>query len=326
MKQKLNLALITGGHAAELEISLKSAQVVSNNLNKETYTIYRVDISQMPWQAKDLDGNTYEVDLNGFTLHKGQITFDAAFIAIHGTPAEDGKLQGYLELMNVPYAACGVLASAITFDKDITKQLLQDLELKQAKSVLLTDISQFNNTSSLTYPLFVKPNKNGSSYGVSKVKQENELQAALEKAFNFDDEVLVEEFIAGRELANGIFEVNGELVCLPVTEIISENEFFDYEAKYQGKSKEITPAPITEGQLKRIHSFSKEIYKRLKLKGAVRVDYFLKGDDLYLLEVNTIPGLSEESILPQQAKIAGYSLEAFFDIQIRNAIKNKLNE
>lgn len=326
MSNKLNIAVLTGGNSAELEVSLKSASVVASNLDKAKYNVYKIDISNFPWSSVSSIGEEDKVDLNDFSLFTSKVKFDFVFIAIHGTPAEDGKLQGYFDLIQLPYSAPSVLASAITFDKDITKSLVQDLPILLAKSVLLSSNSTITKSDilkQLALPIFVKPNKNGSSYGVSKVKQENELEAALAKAFAYDDEVLVEEFIDGRELANGVFENMHELVVLPITEIVSENEFFDYEAKYQGKSKEITPAHLTKEQEARCYELSSIIFRRLKLKGFARIDYFLKGNDLYLLEVNTIPGLSAESILPQQALAKGYSLSEFFDIIIQSELSKK---
>ena len=325
--ERKRVAVVTGGAAAELEVSLKSAAVVIQHLDKALYEVYRVDISSHPWMATDHQGNAFKIDMNDFSINNHQLTFDVAFIAIHGTPAEDGKIQGYFDLLNIPYSACSVLASAITFDKDITKQLLKDLDLNLAKSVLLNKQNKSLDEikQKLSLPIFVKPNKNGSSYGVSKVKHYNDLEAALAKAFQFDDEVLVEEYIDGRELAAGIIDDQGTLTCLPITEISTENEFFDYEAKYLGKSKEVTPAPITDEQKMRCNKLTKQIYRVLKLSGAARVDYFLKGDDLYLLEVNTIPGLSEASLLPQQAIAHGYSLSQFFQVWIEGAIAEKNN-
>lgn len=327
MHKKINLAVVTGGAAAELEVSLKSAQVVINNINKDKYQVYRVDISSFPWKVDDLNEHQFTVDLNDFSIKETGLKFDLAFIAIHGTPAENGKLQGYFDLLNIPYSACSVLASAITFDKDITKQLVKDTGVLMAKSVLLyNNVYQLESIKAqLSLPIFVKPNKNGSSYGVSKVKDFIDLESALQNAFKYDDEVLVEEFIEGREIASGIIEIKGELICLPLTEIQTENEFFDYEAKYLGKSKEITPAAVTEQQKENMFKFSKAIFRKLKLNRAVRVDYFLKGDDIYLLEVNTIPGLSEESLLPQQAKAYGFTLEQFFDHILSDALTHSNN-
>lgn len=329
MNKKINLAVVTGGNASELEVSLKSAQVVINNLSKDKYQVFKVDISNFPWKVDDLNSNQYTIDMNDFSVRETGVKFDAVFIAIHGNPAENGKIQGYFDLLNIPYSASSVLASALTFDKDITKQLVKDTGVMLAKSILL-----YNNVynieaikQELSLPIFVKPNKNGSSYGISKVKDYKDLEAALHKSFQFDDEVLVEEFIDGREIASGVFEKDGEIICLPLTEIETENEFFDYEAKYLGKSKETTPAPVTEQQKELCFKYTKQIYKKLKLSGMARVDYFLKGDDVYLLEVNTIPGLSEESLLPQQARAYGFTLEQFFDHIISDSIAatNNLN-
>lgn len=321
---KINLAIVTGGHAAEKEISLKSAKVVFDNVDKNKYDAYLVDISTTPWKVQK-DGNEYNVDFQTFAVTELEIKFDVVFIAIHGTPAEDGKLQGYFDLLNIPYSACSVLASAITFDKDMTKQLIKGIGPKMAKSILITanNVNYAEIEHQLSLPLFVKPNKNGSSYGVSKVKVFNELENAIKLALKYDDEVLVEEYVNGSEIASGIIERNGNLVCLPLTEIKTSNEFFDYEAKYLGKSEEITPAPISNELTIKCQEYTKKIYRKLKLSGAVRVDYFLVEDDFYILEVNTIPGLSEESILPQQAKAYGFTLAEFFDIVLSEAIKKK---
>lgn len=325
---KKNVAVITGGNAAELDISIASAQVVYQNLDKSLYNVFIVDITNQPWIAKQ-DEIEYEVDLNYFSIPSLAIHFDVAFIAIHGTPAEDGKIQGYFDLLSIPYSACSVLASAVTFDKNLTKKLLQDLPLQLAESILLrdnkVDVDAFQTHFEL--PLFVKPNKNGSSYGVSKVKAWDELSIAVDNAFRFDNEVLIEEFIEGRELACGIAKLNNELICFPITEIISENEFFDYEAKYEGKSKEITPAEIDETIKSNCHQLTKAIYTELQLSGACRVDYFLTKNQLYLVEVNTIPGLSAASILPQQAVAHGLSLSEFFGQLIEESLNdfNNLN-
>lgn len=320
MNNKIKVAVLTGGKAAELEVSLASAKIVAQHISKEKYDVLTVNISTMPWKVFDQEKEIATIDLNDFSyiLNAEKHFFDVVFMSIHGTPAEDGKIQGYFDLMEIPYTCTGTLASAITFDKDICKQILKNFPLNQAKSVLLTN----PNTKveellkELSLPIFVKPNKNGSSYGASKVKTASEFDAALKNAFKFDNEVLVEEFINGREMACGVLQRNGELIALPITEIISENEFFDYEAKYKGKSKEITPAEIPDTIRDEAQDKAKKIYRILKLKGAVRIDYFLKGNDLYLMEVNTIPGLSAESILPQEARAYGFTLEDFFDIML----------
>ena len=328
MSSKIKLAILTGGPSAELEVSLKSARVVLENLDPQKYDAHLIDMSSLPWKVKDAQGKRYDLDLNTFGIAGVNHQYEVAFLAIHGTPAEDGKVQGYLDLMGVPYSSCSVLASAITFDKDITKQLLKEIAIPMAKSLLFTKSNGLNIQdvkNKLTYPVFVKPNKNGSSYGVSKVKEASAFDEALSNALKYDDEVLVEEFIDGRELACGLMEDKEKLVRFPITEISTDNEFFDYEAKYLGKSREVTPAPISEEQKKRCFEWSKQVYRQLKLTGAVRVDYFLKENKFYFLEVNSIPGLSAASLLPQQAMAHGLSLAAFFDKIITNAMQKGNN-
>lgn len=319
---KIKVAILTGGNSSELEISLASAKVVSENLSKDKYNFVIINISTLPWAVLRNDKEIAKIDLNDFSysINDVKYTFDKVFMAIHGTPAEDGKIQGYFDIHNIPYTCSSALASAITFDKDICKQLLKDDEIKQAKSVLVTsnNIGEINIEKKLSFPVFVKPNKNGSSYGIFKIKNKANLQNAIEKSFEYDDEVLIEEFIDGRELACGVIEIDNKLIALPITEIISENEFFDYEAKYQGKAKEITPANIPDSIRNLAQNKAKEFYRRLKLSGAIRVDYFLKDNDLYILEINTIPGFSNESILPQEAIAYGFTLKEFFDAMLDN--------
>ena len=325
---KICVGIFAGGKSSEREVSLQSAKVVFDSLDTLVYDKFVVDISSWPWQVKNNQGIIGEIDMNSCAIKSTGQKLDVAFLAVHGTPAEDGKLQGYLDLMGIPYSACSVLASATTFDKDTTKALLRDLNVPMAKSLLFTHKNQKSLEDvnrELTYPVFVKPNKNGSSYGVSKVKSASEFEEALALAYTYDDEVLVEEYIDGRELACGIIEDAGELICFPITEISTENEFFDYEAKYLGKSKEVTPAALSDEQVKRCHDWTKQIFRHLKLSGAVRIDYFLKNDTFFLLEVNTIPGLSAASILPQQAQAHGWSLQTLFDKIIQNALKKANN-
>lgn len=329
MSKKIKVAVLTGGQSAELEVSLASANIVATNLNKEKYEIHTINISTRPWKVFQQDKELGSIDLNDFSFQKDgkKYLFDVVFMVIHGTPAEDGLIQGYFDMLNIPYSCSGALASAITFDKYICKQLLKDFPINQAKSHLLKE----ENTSAekiletLTLPVFVKPNKNGSSYGTSKVKEVSEFEKALKNAFKYDDEVLVEEFIDGREMACGVIEKNGELIALPITEIIPENEFFDYEAKYKGKAKEVTPAEISDTIRDEAQTKAKQIFRIMKLKGIARVDYFLKGDDLYFMEVNTIPGLSAQSILPQEAIAHGFTLEEFFDIMLVESLNHKVH-
>lgn len=325
MNSKPRVAILTGGKASELEISKASAKVVAENLPTEKYQLYFIDITENPWKCTHNERN-YPVDLNDFTVTiDGQKTiFDVVFMSIHGTPAEDGKLQGYFDLLDIPYTCCGTLASAVTFDKDVCKQLLKGIGVKMAKSILINqnNINENLIQQNLSFPLFVKPNKQGSSYGITKVIEKESLSEALVKAFQFDDEVLVEEFIDGREFGCGVVEKDKTLIALPMTEIITQREFFDYEAKYSGEAQEITPPQnFPNEKMLECQEISKRIYRHLKLKGAVRMDYFLSGDDFYLLEVNTIPGLSTASILPQQAAAHGWSLATFFDIVLTETLR-----
>lgn len=324
MSVRTKVAILTGGNSSEREVSLASAKVVEKHLSSlRKYNVKTIDITHQPWTVLENGKAIGQIDLNDFSYQiDGMVFFfDVVFVAIHGTPAEDGKLQGYFDLLNIPYTCCSALASAITFDKDICKQLLKDLPIKQAQSVLLNRNKKMPKAvNTFEFPVFVKPNKNGSSYGTSKVNEPSQLEEAVQKAFVFDDEVLVEEYIKGRELACGVIEQNGKLIALPITEIISENEFFDYEAKYQGKSEEITPALIPKYIEEKAKIQAKKIYRKLKLSGAVRIDYFLKGKELYILEVNTIPGLSAESILPQEAVAHGFELSEFFDIMVQETL------
>lgn len=318
-----NIAVITGGEATEVGIALKSAAVVYKHLSKEKYNVYKVLIDGTDWWFMENETRIAKIDKNDFSLSLNgkKIRFDAVFIIIHGTPAEDGKLQGYFDLLGIPYNCCGVLQAALTFDKQRTKEYLSVLGIKTADAVLgykKDGVSSFAERieKSLSFPLFVKPNKNGSSYGASKVESKEQLPDAIAEAFKYDNEVLAETFIVGREVTNGVFTHNGKVTALPITEIRTKNSFFDYKAKYDGESQEITPAEIGSEWTQKIQETSVKIYEQLGFKGMCRIDYILKETDFYMLEVNAIPGLSEGSIVPQQAQEAGFTLEAFFGISI----------
>lgn len=326
---KKNIAVITGGEASELGISLKSADVVYRHLNKDKYNVFKVVMEGRHWYVERDNPTRIEIDKNDFSFmvqgHK--ITFDAVFVAIHGTPAEDGKLQGYFDLLKIPYNCCGVLQAALTFDKLRCKEYLQTFGVLTAKGILLkkalykaSDIKP----ESFSYPVFVKPNKNGSSYGAAKVNTAAELLPAIENGFNYDDEMLVEDYLKGTEVTCGVITINGKVTALPVTELRSKNEFFDYEAKYQGLSQEITPAEIDAALTEKIQRTSEFIYTKLDFKGMCRIDYIIMEGDYYMLEVNSIPGLSEASILPQQAACVGISLEKLFEISVEEGIRKTL--
>lgn len=325
---KKNIAVITGGEASEVGISLKSAAVVCANLNPDTYNVYKIVIDGTNWWYTIGEERKTQIDKNYFSLmlDNSKIKFDAVFVALHGTPAEDGKLQGYFDLLKIPYNCCGVLQAALTFDKAKTKDYLAHFGIKTAQSVLglkSEAVISFHNRilKTLSFPVFVKPNKNGSSYGAAKVDNQNGLMDALNNAFNYDNEVIVEKFLKGREVTNGVFTHNGIVQALPITEIRSKNEFFDYKAKYEGDSQEITPAEIDAVLTKSIQETSVFIYKQLEFKGMCRIDYIITENGYYMLEVNSIPGISAESIVPQQAKAMGFSLPEFFGMSIEECLR-----
>ena len=321
-KRMKNIAILTGGDSEERVVSLKSGQVVFDHLPTDRYRCFQIDIEGSSWTHT---GTGTAVDKNDFTLTLDgeKIQFDCAFAALHGSPLEDGKLQGYLDLMNIPYTCCDGYVSALTMSKHNTKTQLQPLGIPMAKGALLSKGKKVNTTALLEMglPLFVKPNTHGSSFGVSKVKSEDALLPAIEEAFGFDDEVLVEAFMPGREFSNGVLRVNGEVLVLPVTEIIPDDEFFTFAAKYEGRSKEVTPADLSPELTKQVQTRTAQIYQALGCKGVVRIDFILVGDTFYLLEPNTIPGISPASIVPQQAQAYGWSLGNFFSLLIEEALR-----
>ncbi|WP_199269803.1 D-alanine--D-alanine ligase [Mucilaginibacter lacusdianchii] len=317
---KKNIALLAGGYTGEYEVSINSAKNVAANLDADKYNVYTILINREHWFYLG-GGQHIEVDKNDFSLTIGgnKIKFDAAFITVHGTPGEDGKLQGYLDMMNIPYNTCDATTSAITMNKAYTKTLVQGIKkLHTAKSVQLhrKDIHDVSTlASALKFPLFVKPNNGGSSVGMSKVHNVAELPAALEKAFHEDNQILVEEFIKGREFSRGIARLHGELKVLPATEIISSKDFFDYEAKYTpGVTEEITPANLTPDQDSISADIITEVYLRLNCKGMSRVDFIIEEGtgNFYFIEINTTPGQSANSLIPQQVRAAGVSVKDFY--------------
>lgn len=318
---KKRIALVAGGFTGEIVISMKSAETVYNHLDKEKYEVYNIIIDQESWRYIDENQHSILVDKNDFSiLVNGQkIQFDAAFIIIHGSPGEDGKLQGYFDMLNIPYTTCDAITSAITMNKAYTKSIIADIDdVYVAKSMQLFDDRKYSNEqilSQLKLPLFVKPNNGGSSIGMSKVKEAHELQVALIKAFKEDKQVLVEEFIEGREFTIGIVKMNNQIKTLPATEIVSSKEFFDFEAKYTtGVTEEITPGRMTEEEKLRVEKAMVDIYQRLNCAGVVRIDYILEGNtnNMYVLEVNTVPGQSQNSIIPQQVRAMGGNMKDFY--------------
>lgn len=320
-----NIAILAGGNSSEAAVSIKSASIVEKNI-KSRFNTFLIQVSNENWMYEE-NGQSYPIDKNDFSLsidsHK--IMFDLVFIAIHGTPGEDGKLQGYFDVLGIHYASSNVLASALSFNKGVCNDYLKTHQVQVAKSVQLFKGVDFNPTeiiNSLGLPCFVKPNQSGSSYGVSKVHSASDLPEAIEEAFTYDNQVLVEAFINGREVTCGVNNFNGVLTAMPITEIITDHDFFDFDAKYNGASQEITPADLPEHLTIAVQNASKRIFQLLNLDGVARIDFIIQEDTPYMIEANTIPGLSAESIIPQQARAMGYSLSDFFEAWINHFLTN----
>ena len=323
MKKKI--ALVTGGFTGESVISLKSAAVVEKAIDRSRYEVFIIYIYPGDWYYMTPSGEKIAVDLNDFSLQlEGKkITFDGVFTILHGSPGEDGKLAGYFDLLGIPYTTCDQLTSAITMNKGYTKAIVQTIpELKVARSMQLFEqelTAASRIQGELQLPLFIKPNNGGSSIGMSKVKTWEELPEALDKAFAEDSQVLVEEFVSGREFSVGIFKENGKITVLPATEIVSSREFFDYEAKYvPGVCEEITPGRMNSEEVARVERIAQKVYSVLNCKGAVRIDYFLQEDTgaFYFIEINTVPGQTETSLISQQVRAMGMEVSNFYTLLI----------
>ena len=324
---KKNIAIIMGGYSSEVEISLKSGNVVYKHLDNTKYNSYRVHILQSGWIVLDDTNNKYPINKNDFSfvLNGNRIVFDCVFNAIHGAPGENGVILAYLDLIGIKHTSAPFYQMALTFNKRDTLSVVKNYGIPAATSVYLNKGDKINidyiiNTVGL--PCFVKPNNAGSSFGISKVHLKHEMVAALEKAFKEDSEILIESFLDGTEVSVGVIQYQGKIKVLPITEIITENDFFDYEAKYEGKSQEITPARISEEEEQKVIAISKKVYKVLNMSGFSRAEYILVNGIPHFLELNTVPGLTEESILPQQANKAGISLEKLFSNAIEMALNN----
>ena len=330
MSNKPIIAFVTGGYSGEAVISYKSAITIQNNVDTSKFDVYRVDITPEAWFHPGANGVNYPVDRNDFSLDIDgkKIKFDAVLIGIHGTPGEDGKLQGYFDIVGIPYTSCDAATSALTFNKRYTVAVAAFGGICVARSMHLfkhSPVSISEIVARVKMPVFVKPNNGGSSIGMSKVNQTGDLQAALDKAFAEDDQVLVEEFISGREFTIGVFRSHGSVITLPFTEIIAENEFFDYEAKYEGKSREITPAECDDSTAEKVRSTARKVYEIFNCRGIVRMDFIYnkEADEPYLLEINTVPGQSEASIVPQQVRANGWELKDFYSALIEEALSAK---
>jgi len=327
MKKKI--AVITGGYSGESAISLKSAKNIDKYIDKKKFDTSLILINPQKWVYKSKNNKEVEVDRNDFSiiLNGKKIHFDAVFIAIHGTPGEDGKLQGYFDMLRIPYTSCDRTTSALTFNKFFCNQLVKIFGKVQVSKSIIVRIDDTYSIKSIlkqiSLPCFVKPNESGSSIGVTKVKKENELLPAIKKAFKVDEAVLIENFIKGREITCGVIKIKGKILALPITEVISKNEYFDFDAKYdKKKADEITPANIPQHIYNECQKLSKELYTFLNCRGIVRFDYILTPDEqMYFLEVNSIPGLTDESIVPQQAAAAGISGTELFTLLLEETLR-----
>ncbi|SFN29928.1 D-alanine--D-alanine ligase [Salegentibacter flavus] len=324
MKKKIAIAM--GGYSSEYHISINSGNMVYKHLNREIYDPYRVHILQNGWSVIDENDNPYPINKNDFTVKIGEktISFDCVFNTIHGTPGENGLLQAYLELVGIPQTTCGYYQAALTFNKRDLISVLKAYGIKAATNYFLNkedriDFEEIIDRVGL--PCFVKANRAGSSFGITKVKKKEDLIPATKTAFKEDNEVIIESFLDGTEVSVGVITWKGKVRALPVTEIISENEFFDYEAKYLGKSQEITPANISEEKTKKVQEIAKLIYKKLKMKGFTRSEFIFHKGEPHFIEMNTTPGLSQASILPQQAQAANINLTELYGSAIEAALK-----
>lgn len=324
---KKTIAVIMGGYTSEFDISLKSGAVVCSQLDPEKYEVYPIVVSKNRWTYTTEQGVVYPVQKTNFTLElpEKQVVFDAVFNAIHGSPGEDGKIQAYFELIGIPQTASDFYQAALTYNKRDLLSVLKPYGIAMAKSYYLNYGDPINHEAIIQkvgLPCFVKANRAGSSFGISKVYHEHEMANALEIAFKEDKEVIIEEALVGREVSVGVIQYQGKTKVLPITEILSENDFFDYQAKYEGKSSEVTPATLTVELEQKITAVASLIYNTLKLKGFTRSEFILVNDIPHLLEVNTTPGMTTHSILPQQAKAAGISLPELFECALLPLFKD----
>ena len=322
---KKTIAVIYGGYSSEVVIAKQSANTIINHIDRDLYEPLMVEITEEQWVVH-IRGGKAKLNKNDFSYHlEGKDNyFDLAFITIHGTPGEDGKLQAYFDMIGMPYINSGCFASSLTFNKWACNAFLRDFGISTAKAILLrspNDVKPIQIADELGFPCFVKPNDGGSSFGITKVNTLMEMPDAIAKAFNEGKEVVVESFIQGREITCGLYTNSREVVALPLTEIISDNDFFDFEAKYKGESSEITPAEINLSLTDKIQTISKDIYKRLGLKGLARIDYLVTDKhEIFLIEVNTTPGMSEESIVPQQINASDEDLTSVLSTVIAQSI------
>lgn len=324
---KKNIAIIMGGYSSEVEISIKSGNVVYKHLDANKYNAYRVLILKEKWVLLDTNNTEFAIDKNDFsaTLHGEKIIFDCVFNAIHGAPGENGIILGYFDLIGLKHTSAPAYQMALTFNKRDTLSVVSKYGIPTATSIYLNKGDKINTEdiiSKVGLPCFIKPNNAGSSFGISKAHTKEAILPAIEKAYKEDTEILIESFLEGTEVTVGVINYQGKLKVLPITEIVSENDFFDYEAKYLGKSQEITPARLTKSQEQKVREIAKRVYQILNMSGFSRSEYIFVNDQPYFLEMNTVPGLTEASILPQQVNQEGISLIDLFTNAIETALNN----
>ena len=319
------IGLFCGGYSSEYEISMKSAKLIQNNFPEE-YQLIKIVITEKEWYCEDSNGkHDFVMDTGMADLNSGKKAIDLAIVCIHGDPGENGKIQAYLEMKNIPCLNSDFQSSSLAFDKFICNQFLKSQNIETAQSLLLRKNQSFRTDkicTQLGLPLFVKPTDSGSSYGISKVYKESKLEEAIDFAFNEGNQVIIESFLNGRELTCAAFRTGDKIKPLPITEIISENDFFDYDAKYNGKSREETPAKIDEELANDIKKMTCKIYELLNLKSVARIDYIVVDRTPVVIEVNTIPGFSKASIVPQMLKLEGIEIKDFW----RQLIHQELNK
>lgn len=322
-----NIAIIGGGDSSEHVVSVKSAEQILDLISKDKYRPFPITVRGTEWIAKLPDGKEIPVDLRDFSISPDseKIRFEYAFIIIHGTPGENGKLQAYLDMQKIPYNTSSVLSSALSFNKYVCKMYLKNFGITTAEAVLINKENEFSHAEIIDkvgLPCFVKPNNGGSSFGTSRVNKADEMENALNEAFKEDNEIIIESFVKGTELSCGLLKTSKEEIIFPITEIVSSNEFFDYEAKYtEGKSEEITPARVSEDIYRRCKQMSSEIYDHLYCKGIVRIDFIVRGNQIYFLELNSIPGMSKESIIPKQIRAMGLQEEEIINKIIEDTFR-----
>lgn len=317
---KRTIAVICGGDSSEHDVSMRSGAGIYSFFNKDNYDVFIVDIKGLNWNVHLPDGTTAKIDRNdfSFTMNGEKRTFDYAYITIHGAPGENGVLQGYLDLLRIPYSTSGVLVEALTFDKFVLNNYLRQFGVSVAESILVrhgeeNNITEESINDTVGFPCFVKPAADGSSFGVSKVKNYAQLPSALDKAFLESDTVMIESYLAGTEISQGVYKTRDKSIVLPATEVVTDNEFFDYDAKYNGQVQEITPARLAPETSERVAKITSAIYDILHANGIIRIDYIISKnadgtDKINMLEINTTPGMTPTSFIPQQVRAAGMNM------------------